>query len=140
MKVTVDINVLLDVFQLREPHYTASAHVISMVETGGALDGIFPAHGLTTLYHIVRKHAGRQDAETAMDRVIDDFQIGNLDAPGWRVARSLPMGDFEDAAVATIAKKSGSDFIVTRNGRDFARSEVPAISPEDFLIKYTAKP
>ena len=49
MKVTLDINVLLDVFQKREPHYAASAQVVSMV-TSGTLAGVCPAHGLTTLY------------------------------------------------------------------------------------------
>lgn len=34
MKVTVDINVLLDVFQKREPHYAASARVLAMVQQG----------------------------------------------------------------------------------------------------------
>ena len=31
MKVTLDINVLLDVFQRREPHYAASAKVVSLI-------------------------------------------------------------------------------------------------------------
>jgi predicted nucleic acid-binding protein len=137
--VTVDINILLDVFQRRQPHYAASAHVISMAETG-ALKGICPAHGLTTLYYIVRKVATKQDAEAAMDRVLDHFQIGNLDASGWREARSLPMDDFEDATVAAVAKASGSDFIITRDHGDFARSPVAAISPADFLIMLAAKP
>ena len=62
MTVTVDINVLLDVFQKREPHYATSAQVVSMV-VAGTLTGVCPAHGLTTLYYLVRKHASRPDAE-----------------------------------------------------------------------------
>jgi hypothetical protein len=110
-----------------------------MVETG-ALEGVCPAHGLTTLYYIVRKLATKQDAEAAMDRVLDHFRIGNLDAAGWREARSLPTDDFEDATVATVAKASGSDFIITRDVGDFDRSPIPAISPADFLVKLTAEP
>jgi hypothetical protein len=49
VKVTLDINVLLDVFQKRQPHYAASAQVVSLVLTG-TLAGVCPAHGLTTLY------------------------------------------------------------------------------------------
>ncbi|MEI6076939.1 MAG: hypothetical protein WCS94_15270 [Verrucomicrobiota bacterium] len=37
MKVTLDINVLLDVFQKREPHYAVSAQVVSMVMAGHLL-------------------------------------------------------------------------------------------------------
>jgi predicted nucleic acid-binding protein len=134
--VTIDINVLLDVFQRREPHYVASAQVVSLV-SDGTLTGVCPAHGLTTLYYLVRKHASKPNAETAMDRVLSQFQIGNLDAAGWREARLLPLADFEDAAVATVAKSSSSVFIITRNTGDFVDSPVPAITPADFLSQLT---
>ena len=137
MTVTVDINVLLDVFQKREPHYAASARVVSMV-TAGTLAGVCPAHGLTTLYYLVRKHASKPDAEAAMERVLRHFQIGNLDMPGWQEARLLPLTDFEDAAVATVAKVTASAFIITRNVGDFAGSPVPAITPAEFLSQFTA--
>ena len=136
MKVTLDINVLLDVFQKREPHYTASAQVVSMV-TAGTLVGVCPAHGLTTLYYLVRKHASKPDAEDAMDQVLCHFQIGNLEAAAWREARRLPLADFEDAVVATVAKATASVFIITRNVEDFAGSPVPAITPADFLSQLT---
>ena len=132
MTVTVDINVLLDVFQMRQPHYAASAQVLSLV-TDGKLTGVCPAHGLTTLYYLVRKHATKADAEAAMDRVLRHFQIGNLEAAGWQKARRLPFADFEDAVVATVAEATASTFIVTRNTDDFAGSPVPAITPSDFL-------
>ncbi len=137
MKITVDINVLLDVFQKREPHYAASAQVVSMV-TAGTLTGVCPAHGLTTLYYLVRKHASKPNAEDAMDQVLRHFQIGNLETADWRDARDLPLADFEDAVVATVAKVTASAFVITRNVNDFAGSPVPAIAPEDFLSRLAA--
>jgi predicted nucleic acid-binding protein len=136
VKVTVDINVLLDVFQEREPHYAASAQVVSMV-TAGRLAGVCPAHGLTTLYYLVRKHASKPDAEAAMDQVLRHFAIGNLEAAGWQEARRLPVADFEDAVVATVARATASAFIITRNVDDFAGSPVSAIAPVDFLSQWT---
>ena len=136
MKVTLDISVLLDVFQKREPHYAASAQVVSLV-TAGTLAGVCPAHGLTTLYYLVRKHASKPDAEDAMDQVLRHFQIGNLEAAEWQEARRLPLADFEDAVVATVAKATASVFIITRNVEDFAGSPVPAITPADFLSQLT---
>ena len=138
MRVTVDINVLLDVFQKLEPHYAASAQVVSRI-TEGKLEGVCPAHGLTTLYYLVRKHASKPDAEAAMERVLGHFQIGNLDAAGWREARLLPMPDFEDAVVATVARVSGSAFIITRNVEDFEGAAVPAILPVDFLSQFSVQ-
>jgi predicted nucleic acid-binding protein len=133
--ITVDINVLLDVFQKREPHYAASAQVVSMV-AGGKVVGVCPAHGLTTLYYLARKHGLKPHAEAAMDRVLAVLQIGNLDRAGWQEARALPISDFEDAAVAVVAKASSSSFIVTRNVGDFVASPVPAITPSDFLSQF----
>lgn len=110
--------------------------MVSLV-AAGTVNGVFPAHGLTTLYYLVRKHASKSDAEEAMDRVLRHFKIGNLDASGWDEARRLPFADFEDAAVAVVAKASGSTFIVTRNVDDFAGSPVPAITLADFLSRLT---
>ena len=39
-----------------------------------------------------------------MDRVLAAFRIGNLDHAAWEEARTLAMTDFEDAAVAMVAK------------------------------------
>ena len=106
--------------------------MLSLV-TAGTLTGVCPAHGLTTLYYLVRKHASKADAEAAMDRVLRHFQIGNLEAAGWQKARRLSFTDFEDAVVATVAEATTSTFIVTRNTTDFVGSPVPAITPSDFL-------
>jgi len=137
--VTVDINVLVDVFGNRQPHYAESVPVIDLI-AAGKLAGVCPAHGLTTLYYVVRKIVSKADAETAMDRVLDHFEIGNLDAAGWREARALPFGDFEDAVVATVARKTASAFIITRDIAGFAGSLVPAITPAEFLGQFPAKP
>ena len=47
----------------------------------------------------------------------------------------LAMTDFEDAAVAMVAKTSASSFSVTRKADDFVQSPVPAITPADFLSR-----
>jgi predicted nucleic acid-binding protein len=71
--VTVDLNVLLGVFQRRQPHYAASASVADLVVTG-AVAGVCPAHALTTLYYLVRKHAAKAEAEAALDKVLRHFR------------------------------------------------------------------
>ena len=138
MRVTVDINVLLDVFQKREPHYAASARILAMV-VDGSIRGVFPAHGFTTLYYLIRKDASKPHAEAAMDEVLGHFQIGNLETAGWGIARHLLMDDFEDAVVAAVAQATGSSCIITRNTGDFANSPVPAFSPLEFLSQWALR-
>lgn len=50
MKVMFDANILLDVFQDRQPHYVASAACVNKV-LQGAIEGFIPAHALTTFYY-----------------------------------------------------------------------------------------
>jgi predicted nucleic acid-binding protein len=133
--VTLDLNVLLDVFQKREPHYAASAQVVARVTTK-KITGIFPAHGLTTLYYLARRHASKPEAEKAIDRVLQSFRLGNLDPADWEKARRLPIEDFEDAAVAMVAQTTASEFIVTRNVEDFEGSPVLAVSPDDLMSRF----
>ena len=139
MKVTFDTNIFLDVFQIRQPHYDASAQVLSMVSTG-SLFGVCPAHGLTTIYYLVRKISSKPDAEQLIDQILRDFEIGNLDLTGWRAARRLSFNDFEDAVVASVARTSESRFIITRDVGDFVGSPVPAVTPMQFLSKFGSSP
>ena len=49
-------------------------------------------------------------------------------------ARALGWADFEDAVVAAAAEAAGCHRILTRNVRDFVRSPVLAVTPEEFLM------
>ena len=132
MKLLLDLNVLLDVVQRREPFYTASARVLSRVLDRGAT-GYLPGHALTTLYYVVRRAAGKEQAERVVDLFLASMEIVPEGKPQFLQARSLPFSDFEDAVVASAAQLAGCERIVTRNVADFAGSPVPAVTPEELL-------
>lgn len=132
MKVTVDLNVLLDVAQNRLPHYHASEEVVHRVRRG-EFAAVLPRHALTTLHYILEKYSGTALANQTLDGLLADFAIHPVDKANFQRARQLPLSDFEDAVVAVTAEVTRSDFIVTRNVADFVGSSVPAITPIDFL-------
>ena len=134
MTVVVDLNVVLDVFQNRQPHYDASVRVLSMI-CEGRLRGIFPAHGVTTLSYLIAKHGTCSDAMSAVDHVLSFFEVRCLDRNGWRTARDLAMADFEDAVVASLALGADAAFIITRNVSDFSNAPIQAINPASFLSR-----
>jgi predicted nucleic acid-binding protein len=132
VKVLIDLNVLLDVIQRREPHYAAWAKVLSLVAEG-TLAGAVPGHALTTLYYVVDRFAGRDRAVQAIDWLLRDFEVV---PPGREIflrARALAMTDFEDAVVASCAETSDCDRIVTRNVVDFESSPVASTTPAELL-------
>jgi len=132
MKVTVDLNVLLDVAQHRLPHYHASEEVVHRVRRG-EFAAVLPGHALTTLHYILEKYSGTALANQTLDGLLADFAIHPVDKANFQRARQLPLSDFEDAVVAVTAEVTRSDFIVTRNVADFVGSSVPAITPIEFL-------
>lgn len=129
----LDINVLLDVAQQREPFYAASAAVLSQTVEGPNV-ACLPGHALTTLHYIVSKYAGREQAGTLVDWVLAHLEIVPQDRAQFVRARSLKFTDFEDAALASAAEASACELIITRNVADFDSSPVPAVTPEEFLL------
>ena len=137
MKVTVDLNVLLDVAQNRLPHYHASEEVVHRVRRG-EFAAVLPGHALTTLHYILEKYSGTALANQTLNGLLADFAIHPVDKANFQRARQLPLSDFDDAVVAVTAEVTRSDFIVTRNVADFVGSSVPAITPIDFLEQLAA--
>ena len=132
MKVLIDLNVVLDVIQNRQPHYTGSAEVLSRARRG-EISALFPAHAITTIYYVIAKTAGKHKANETVDWMLTHFEIGLADKATFRRARQLVLADLEDAVVASVAEAARCDYILTRNVPDFAQSPVPAISPTEFL-------
>ena len=61
--------------------------------------------------------------------------IGILEITGDDCLKALNPGtaDYEDAVMQQTAARTGCDFIVTRNLRDFGFSTVKAVSPGEFV-------
>jgi predicted nucleic acid-binding protein len=139
VNVLVDLNVLLDVIQRREPHYAASAGLLSRI-AGGELQGAVAGHALTTIYYVVSRFAGRASADQAVDWILGDLEVVAEGRNLFLRARSLEIEDFEDAVVAAAAEQARSDRIVTRNVDDFEHSPVRAATPLELLAELEPPP
>jgi len=135
MKVLLDLNVLLDVVQQREPFYDASAAVLSLV-IQGELSACIPAHALTTIHYIVARYGTSQQADDVIDWLLAHLEVVPEGWGEFRRARGLTMADFEDAVTASAAETAACDVIISRNIPDFEASPVPAITPEEFLSQH----
>jgi len=132
MKAMFDTNILLDVFQNRQPHYGASAACLNEVLYGQA-EGSIPAHAMTTFHYVLRKYRDEDTARDAIRWLMKHFCAASCDHAVLEAACASGMTDFEDAVVAFSAERAGCICIVTRNVNDFRGSPIPAFSPEQFL-------
>lgn len=131
--IMLDINVLLDVLQKREPHFRASGLVIERILDDQA-SGALPAHAITTLHYLIGKYQNSKKADDVIAWLLQHFEIAAVEQTHLKDALALKWPDFEDAMVATCAQALGCEAIVTRNVKDFQQSPVPALTPSEYLL------
>ena len=136
MKVLLDTNVLLDIVEKREPHFSDSFRVF-MKSATKEIEGIIGAGSVTDIYYITRRNC--RDAKEALGYINDLLKVViavDTKAADIQEALKLNFADFEDAVIASTAAREKVDCIITRNTGDYNKSAVLAISPADFLKKH----
>jgi len=132
VKFLLDINVMFDVFEERVP-YNYYAEQLLDGAISGLVDTVVPAHALTTLFYVIRRHSGHARASRVVGEVIATFPIAPASQATFQAAHQLGWKDFEDAVVAVMAEAEACDYIVSRNLGDFVQAKIPAIPPEAAL-------
>lgn len=128
MKVLVDVNTCLDVLLDRAPFAEASARIWSLVENG-KLEGLVPAHGVTTIHYVVSKARNRATGRRFVADLLNVFGVAAVNEAVLKRSLEFRMPDLEDAVCAAAAEATGCDLLVTRNQKDYADSPVPAVDP-----------
>ncbi|GHU91442.1 DNA-binding protein [Clostridia bacterium] len=135
MRVLIDTNIFVDYLVDQAPFADNAERIIELCENGDIV-GVLTASAVTDIYYICRKVASHNqllDSLKALFSILDIADVGKSDLLR---AMDININDLEDALVAQCAKRVRADYIVTRNEKDFTKSAVPAISPEDFLHKF----
>ena len=135
MKVIIDTNILIDYFQDRKL-YADSAEAILRLCSINEIDGYISALSIPNLVYIMRKELTQDKIKKVLSTVEIVLTIEDLKAEDISEALNTGMDDFEDSLQSVFAKRIGADYIITRNEKDFKNSEVPPISPIDFINKF----
>ena len=131
MKILLDADVLIDVALARPNFVESSDRLLRQIESGAWEAGV-AWHSLSNLSYLTGKKA--------RGFIRDLVQFVEVPKAGMNeilVALNLPIKDFEDALQAAIALSFGASYVVSRNLRHYRKSPVPAISPREFLAKFS---
>ncbi len=129
MKLMLDINVVLDILLDRHPHVAASAMVWTAIETH-RIQGVLQAHGVTTIYYLVRQQRGAAAARRTIASILKVLDVAAVSFDVIQAGLVLAWPDFEDAVTAAAAEAAGCDAIVTRDPKGFPDSPVRILTPE----------
>ena len=132
LKVLIDLNIVLDVLQRREPFYDMSAGVLAAAETG-MVEGWITAHSLTTLFYLLARYQSAERARVALTDLLTFLSVAAVDHVVIEQALNLPYPDFEDAVQMMVAVRSGVQYLVTRNVRDYRMGPLPVLQPVELL-------
>lgn len=131
-RILVDINVVLDVVQQRQPFYEASASVLDAVAYKD-VEGFLAAHSVTTLFYILVRLQNRATAVSVLQKLLTAFTVAPVDDAIIRDALSWGWQDFEDAVQMATAVHSKLDYLITRNPKDFDTHPIPILQPAQLI-------
>lgn len=135
MLVLIDTNVILDILEKRDPFYEASSEILSLC-AAKKIKGCIAIHSISNIFYILRKHYSAENRRRLLLGILDFLQIAGVDHENVRHALERnDFSDFEDCLQDECAMQHYADYIITRNIDDFSNSNIPAITPHDFLKK-----
>lgn len=136
MLVLIDTNVILDMLEKREPFYASSNDLLSLCASK-KIKGCIALHSISNIFYILRKNYSVENRRRLLLGILKFLQVANASHENVRHALERnDFPDFEDCLQDECATQNHADYIITRNTHDFSNSNIPAITPSDFLEKY----
>ena len=130
--ILLDTDVLIDVALDRHPYSGPASQILDRVEHG-AESACIAWHSVSNLYYLIAPSRGGVSARYFIMELTRFVAVAATDTEAVRYAAGLPMPDFEDAMQVAAARACGARTIVTRNVRDYERSPIPGVSPQEAL-------
>ena len=133
MKALIDTCVIIDALQKREPFFNDAKNLL-LLAADADFEGYITAKSAIDVRYIIRRDKHSEIDSRYILNVIYDF-LTVIDTTGDDCINALILNnnDYEDAVVVEGAKRSGVDYIVTRNIKDYENLGIPAIEPSKFV-------
>lgn len=131
MKIIIDSDVLLDIPLARKPHITASRQVFVWSKEH-PFSAAIPWHCVANTHYVLRKSIGSQMSSEYLKDCLAFMDVPDANRQDALYALGCAVSDIDDALVLASAVKFNSDYIVTRNIKDYKESTIPALKPNDF--------
>jgi len=132
MKLFWDTNVMLDLLGEREPFYLSAAKIATLADKR-KLEVIVSALSFATVSYFLTKFEGLKKTKDKLRKFKVISGICELDELLIEKGLNSDFSDFEDSLQYFSALRTECDIIITRNGRDFRKSQIPVMTPNEFL-------
>jgi len=130
--IVIDINILMDFLFKREGHEKV-AEIFNLCSRG-KIKGFICAHEITTLFYFLNKAVNDKiKIKKTLSGIMKQFTVIEVNAEILNKALYSEISDYEDAVIEISSSEKNIDYIITRNIRDYKKSIVDVIAPEELL-------
>jgi predicted nucleic acid-binding protein len=128
--VFVDTNVILDFLADRRPFSEFAAKLFQLAQNG-RINIHIASISINNTYYILRQVSSHSKALKLIEQILDLVVVQATNEEILRKALKSGFNDYEDAIQYFTARNTnGTEAIVTRNAKDFKKSDIPILSPE----------
>lgn len=140
MEALLDTNVILDALAERG-EWADDAQSLLFLASQGKARLYVSGSTLTDIYYLANHYVYHDKARSlqVVNILLDSLSVVDVGFGECLFAANSKITDFEDAVVAEAARKAKLTYIITRNAKDFQNSEVPSISPHEYLKMLISK-
>jgi predicted nucleic acid-binding protein len=129
----VDTDIIIDFLIDRKPHSREAAIIFTLIEQK-KIKGYVSSLTFSNLYYVLRKVESHNKVIAKLDSISRLLTILKVDQQTIKDAIASGFLDFEDSIQYNCAldyKKI--DVLITRNTKDYKNSEIPVMTPADYL-------
>lgn len=135
--VFLDTNVILDFLTDREPFSENAAKIFSLSETR-RIDAYISPLSFSDCYYILRKFVSHDKVIKKLQQLLTIAEITSITKKTITTALNSGFNDFEDAIQNYSAIEwEKIDIILTRNIKDFRKSEIAVMTPDTYLKTFS---
>ena len=133
MKVMIDTCVSLDFIQQREPFFSDAEKIFEAI-SDEKIEGYLTVKSLADIHYVV-KHIIHDEKEVrnVLRNLLTLLKLVDSGASGAMNALDSSVLDFEDALMIETSATENLDCIVTRNIKDYKKSSVQVVLPDQLL-------
>ena len=131
--ILIDTDVVLDFFFDRKPFSDNAAIILSLCDSN-QINGFITPVICSNVYYLLRKTSKHEKVIEKLSQLLTFIDVLQMDKEIIIEALNSKFKNFEDALQNFSATKAGNiDAIITRNVKDFTKSKIGVLTPDNFI-------
>lgn len=131
-KVLLDTDICLDALTDREP-FNKSAQYILYLSESSEIEAYVSSVSFSNMFYLISKWMSVSKAYQSLSKLRRIISVAAISSQHIDNALDSQWHDFEDSLQFFAAMTNDCSCIITRNVRDYINSEIPAMTPTEFI-------